>query len=139
VRPVSFKGGGPAGARERRRVGGHLRRRSPFGLGPARLARSDPIRGVRQKSVSRPDDRARPRCLTARPPLLDAFLAHFGGVFGRFLVAHGLAPRFSLSHSRPSELPMFTRHEYRTRARDEWAARSVGRRWCGKLKPQPAG
>jgi hypothetical protein len=41
----------------------------PFGLGPARLARSDPIRGVRQQNVSRADDRARPRCLTARPPL----------------------------------------------------------------------
>jgi hypothetical protein len=39
----------------------------------------------------------------------------------------------------PSELPMFTRHEYRTRAGNEWAARGVGRRWCGKLKPQAAG
>jgi hypothetical protein len=70
----------------------------PFGLGPARLARSDPIHGVRQKSVSRPDDRARPRCLTARPPLLDAFLAHFGGVFGQ--VSRGpriRAPVFTVS------------------------------------------
>jgi hypothetical protein len=33
-------------------------------------------------------------------PFLEVFLAHFGGVFGRFLGARGLALRFSLSHSR---------------------------------------
>jgi hypothetical protein len=43
---VSFKGGSPAGAREQRRAGGHLRRCSSRGLGPARLARSNSIHAV---------------------------------------------------------------------------------------------
>jgi hypothetical protein len=39
----------------------------------------------------------------------------------------------------PGKLPMFTRHEYRTRARDKWAARGVARGWSGELKLQAAG
>jgi hypothetical protein len=47
--------------KKRRRVGGHLRRRSRFGLGPARPARSNSTHAMGQSDVSRPDDRARPR------------------------------------------------------------------------------
>ena len=43
---MSFKGAHPQGAREQRRAGGHLRRCSPRGLGPARLARSSSIHAV---------------------------------------------------------------------------------------------
>src|SRR6516165_4616953 len=44
-------------------------------------------------------------------------------------------------HLRPGagvELPVFARHEYRTRKRDKWAVGAVARRRRGKLEPQPA-
>jgi hypothetical protein len=40
---------------------------------------------------------------------------------------------------RLERLAMLARYEYRTRARNKWAARGVARRWCRELKPCPAG
>jgi hypothetical protein len=90
----SSRSDGRSGAR----LGEEIPTPLPFGLGPARLAKPDPIRGMRQKSVSRPDDRARPRCLTARPPFSMPFWP-ISEESGKSLVARGLGLRFSLSHS----------------------------------------
>jgi hypothetical protein len=48
--------GRETGGRSGAGCGGHLRHRSPFGLGPARPARFDLIRGVGQQDVSRAED-----------------------------------------------------------------------------------
>jgi hypothetical protein len=76
-------------------LGDHSRRRSHLGLGQARLARPNAKQGMRQKSVSCTDDRSRPPFSWAEP--------------GRFLVACGLALRFSRSHSSSKGAPRLRR------------------------------
>jgi hypothetical protein len=59
--------------------GDHSRRRSHLGSGPARLARSNSQHSMRQKGVSRPDDRASPRFFmypVRRPFLCDLLASH---------------------------------------------------------------
>jgi hypothetical protein len=62
------------GKKRRRGLGGPCATPLPFGLGPARPARSNPIHALGQQDDSRPNERARPRmldraALSLRPPI----------------------------------------------------------------------
>jgi hypothetical protein len=82
--------GGATGSSERRSgtgLGGHLRRRSAFGLGPARPAQSNPLHASGQQDVIRPEDRSCLAGLSGRTPLSRRlsrpFRRHFGGISQR--------------------------------------------------------